>query len=343
MAAKTESEPRELRDRWGRVARDLRVSLTEKCTLRCRYCMPAEGLPAARTTMDTDEVVRLIGIAVDRLGVSEIRLTGGEPLVRRDLESIAAQLHRNHPGTPLALTTNGLGLDKRAAGLLAAGVRRVNISLDTVDPELFAHITRRDRLTSVLAGIDAAIAAGMAPVKVNAVVTSETAPGLVPLVRWALGKDLQLRLIESMPLDADRSWTPESVVGVDAMLATLGEEFTVTPIGRDDPSAPAELFRLRGRERDSAGEVPEGTIGIIGSMTRSFCAQCDRTRLTAEGTVRSCLFSDTEVDLLTAMRSGATDSEVADLWVGAAWNKSAGHDPLPLLVGPTKSMGAIGG
>ncbi|MFC9787847.1 GTP 3',8-cyclase MoaA [Rhodococcus sp. NPDC127528] len=324
-------------DRFGRVAKDLRVSITEKCSLRCTYCMPAEGLPAIpqNRLLTPDEIVRLVRIAVEDLGVDQIRFTGGEPLMRRDLEDIVHGCARAVPGTPLSMTTNAVGLEHRAQGLVDAGLTRVNISLDSIDRAHFAELTRRDRLPSVLAGIRAAARAGLAPLKVNAVLMPETLSGAADLLAWCLEEGVRLRFIEEMPLDADHTWDRSSMVDAQRLLAVLGERFDLAEIGREDPSAPAEEWLVDGGP---------ATVGIIASVTRNFCADCDRTRLTAEGTVRSCLFSDEEVDLRGAMRAGASDEDLAALWRGAMWNKWAGHGiDSAGFEPPRRSMGAIGG
>ncbi|MBC2644679.1 MULTISPECIES: GTP 3',8-cyclase MoaA [unclassified Rhodococcus (in: high G+C Gram-positive bacteria)] len=324
-------------DRFGRVARDLRVSITEKCSLRCTYCMPEEGLPAipAGQLLTTGEIVRLVDLAVQHLGVREVRFTGGEPLMRADLERIIAGCAKEVPDIPLAMTTNAVGLEHRARRLADAGLTRINVSLDTVDRGHFASLTRRDRLPSVLAGIRAAVAAGLAPVKINAVLMPATLSGAADLLQWCLDEGVELRFIEQMPLDADHEWSRETMVPADRLLSALGTRFELEEIGRDDRAAPAELWRVNGGT---------ATVGIIGSVTRSFCADCDRTRLTAEGTVRSCLFSDTEIDLRGAMRSGAGDEQLAQLWRGAMWNKWAGHGiDVASFAPPVRSMGAIGG
>lgn len=325
-----------LTDSHGRRARDLRISLSQACTLRCHYCMPAEGLPLIprEDLLSVSDVTRLVDVAVDRLGIDEVRLTGGEPLVRRDLEPIVASIRARHPHLPVSLTTNGIGLARRAEGLAAAGLTRVNISLDTVDRALFASITRRDRLPDVLAGIDAARAAGISPIKINAVALRETLRGAPELLEWCLSRDLRLRFIESMPLDADGAWDRSTFVTAADVLAVLTEHFDLTAIGRDDPGAPAELWRV--------GDGP-GTVGVIASMTRSFCGSCDRTRITAEGRVRPCLFSDDEIDLRSVLRNGGDDEALASAWRAVTWRKSAGHDPLAELTHPRRSMGAIGG
>ncbi|WP_054814556.1 GTP 3',8-cyclase MoaA [Nocardia arizonensis] len=324
-------------DRYGRVARDLRVSITEKCSLRCTYCMPEEGLaPIPKHELLTvDEIVRLVALAVRELGVREVRFTGGEPLVRRELERIVAGCHERVPQTPLAMTTNGVGLAHRAHDLARAGLSRVNVSLDTVDRLGFARLTRRDRLDSVLAGIKSAHAAGLAPVKVNAVLMRETLSGAADLLRWCLDEGCELRFIEEMPLDADHEWARANMVTAAELLEVLGARFELTEVGRPDPSAPAERWSVDGGP---------ATVGVIATVTRKFCDTCDRTRLTADGMLRSCLFSDEEFDVRAALRGGADDEELAAIWRGAMWHKWAGHGiDAENFVPPERTMGAIGG
>jgi cyclic pyranopterin phosphate synthase len=299
--------------------------------------MPEEGLPAIpRALLLTPaEIGRLVGIAARDLGVREVRFTGGEPLLRADLAEILAASRAAAPGLPMALTTNGVGLDKRLPALLAAGLTRVNISLDTVDRRHFADLTRRDRLPAVLAGIEAARAAGIDPVKVNAVLMRETLDDAPELLAWATGAGVRLRFIEQMPLDADGVWSREALVDAAQLLAVLRRRFALTPVGRDDPSAPAEEWLVDGGP---------ATVGIIASVTRSFCVECDRTRLTAEGTVRSCLFGDDETPLLPLLRAGGSDAEIAEAWRAAMWGKQAGHGmDRADFARPLRSMGAIGG
>jgi GTP 3',8-cyclase len=324
-------------DRFGRTARDLRVSITEKCSLRCTYCMPEEGLPAIPKDelLSVDEIVRLVALAVQELGVREVRFTGGEPLMRRDLEQIIAGCHERVPNIPLAMTTNGVGLAHRVRGLAAAGLSRVNVSLDTVDRLGFARLTRRDRLESVFEGIRAARDAGLAPMKVNAVLMRETLPGAADLLRWCLDEGCELRFIEEMPLDADHEWARANMVTAAELLDVLGTHFELTETVRSDPSAPAETWLVDGGP---------ATVGIIASVTRKFCDTCDRTRLTADGMLRSCLFSDEEFDIRQALREGADDAEIATIWRGAMWNKWAGHGiDAEGFIPPERTMGAIGG
>ncbi|MBO0900456.1 GTP 3',8-cyclase MoaA [Cellulomonas sp. zg-ZUI199] len=331
-------------DRYGRVATDLRVSLTDRCNLRCTYCMPAEGLPwAPDDTVLTDaEVVRLVRIGVELLGVREVRFTGGEPLLRRGLEGIvgATAALRTADDVPVrtALTTNGLGLDKRAHALAAAGLGRVNVSLDSLDPQRFAVIARRDRHADVLAGLAAAAAAGLAPVKVNAVlVRGVNDDEAVPLLTWALAHGYHLRFIEQMPLGPHGSWRREDLVTAREILDTLSAAFELVaePDGAR-AGAPAETWHVAGH--------PGATVGVIGSVTRPFCGACDRTRLTADGQVRSCLFARDEDDLRGLLRGGADDDAVADAWRAAMRGKAAGHGiDDPTFLQPARTMSAIGG
>jgi cyclic pyranopterin phosphate synthase len=334
-----------LADGFGRVARDLRVSLTDRCNLRCHYCMPPEGLPwlERSSVLDDDEVVRLVTLAVRDLGIEEVRFTGGEPLLRKGLEPIVAAVTalRTPSGAPVrtSLTTNGLGLAHRAEALAAAGLRRVNVSLDTLDAARFATISRRDRHADVLAGLAAAAAAGLAPVKVNAVllrgVNDDEA---VELLTWALREGYELRFIEQMPLDPHGTWRREDMVTADEILQRLATVFTLTPRpAAARGTAPAEIWTAEGRGL-------RGSVGVIGSVTRPFCGDCDRTRLTADGQMRTCLFSTSETDLRDRMRAGADDTELAALWRAAMAGKRAGHDiDDPSFLHPSRPMSAIGG
>lgn len=324
-------------DRFGRTARDLRISITEKCSLRCTYCMPEQGLPliAREQLLSASEIARLVGIAVRDLSVHDIRFTGGEPLLRPDLAEIVAKSAAVAGSASISLTTNGIGLDKRITELVAAGLTRINISLDTVDRDHFARLTRRDRLPAVFAGIEAAKAAGLTPLKINAVLMRDTLGGAADLLDWALANSVRLRFIEQMPLDADEGWVRENMVSAAELLAVLSDRFEITAPHRNDPSAPAEQWLVNGGPH---------TVGIIASVTRSFCGACDRTRITAEGTVRSCLFGDDETDLRLLLRTGATDAALARAWREAMWGKQAGHGMERAdFVRPLRSMGAIGG
>jgi GTP 3',8-cyclase len=325
-----------LLDRFGRVGRDLRVSVTDRCNLRCTYCMPAEGLdwlPKAEMLTD-DEVVRLVRVMVG-LGVTSVRLTGGEPLLRRSLVEVVAAIAGLEPRPRIAMTTNGIGLDRLAAPLATAGLNRVNVSLDTVDPAAFARLTRRDRLDDVVAGLKAAADAGLTPVKVNAVaMRGVNDTGVADLLGWCLARGYALRFIEQMPLDAQHAWDRSLMVGQDEILARLGERFRLTPV-QERGSAPAELFLVDGG--------PE-TVGVIASVSAPFCGACDRVRLTADGQLRNCLFARREVDLRGPLRAGATDAVLGDLVVAEMWAKKPGHGiDRPDFLQPDRPMSAIGG
>ncbi len=327
-----------LLDQYGRTGTDLRVSLTDRCNLRCSYCMPAEGLdwlPKPELLTD-DEVIRLITVAVHRLGVDEVRFTGGEPLIRRGLTDIVARTAALEPRPTIAVTTNGLGLDKLAAPLAAAGLDRVNVSLDTARADTFLAITRRNRFSDVVRGLRAAAEAGLTPVKVNAVLLRGTNDEQAPeLLRWCIDRGYELRFIEQMPLDAQHGWTRESMVTADEIFASLATSFRLTAHPDTRGSAPAELFLVDGGP---------ATVGVIASVTRPFCGDCDRVRLTADGQVRNCLFARDESDLRSALRAGAGDDEIADRWRTAMWTKRPGHgiDDASFLQ-PARSMSAIGG
>ena len=328
-----------LTDSYGRTATDLRVSLTDRCNLRCSYCMPAEGLdwlPKPELLSD-DELVRLVGLAVTQLGITEVRFTGGEPLLRRGLPAIVERVAAMQPRPEISLTTNGIGLDRLAAPLQAGGLDRINVSLDTLSTDTFIKLSRRDRLADVLAGLAAAAAAGLTPVKINAVlmrgVNDQEAPALL---RFALDHGYQLRFIEQMPLDAQHGWRRDEMVTADEILAILGARFSLVP---DDAglrgSAPAETFLVDGGPQ---------TVGIIGSVTRPFCGTCDRIRLTADGQLRNCLFARAENDLRTPLRAGATDEELVDQWQRCIQAKLPGHGINdPGFLQPTRPMSAIGG
>jgi cyclic pyranopterin phosphate synthase len=349
-AART-AEPRDgvrgsgLVDGFGRTARDLRISLTDRCNLRCSYCMPAEGLAwlPGRTILTDDEIVTLIRVAVTHLGVRKLRFTGGEPLLRPGLAPIisaAASLRTDEGRAPeLSLTTNGVGLDRRIGELATAGLQRVNISLDSLDRQRYAELARRDRLDDVLRGLAAADAAGLHPVKVNTVVMrGVNTADVVPLLDFCLRHGYRLRFIEQMPLGPRHGWDRSQMVSAAEILALLRARFELTPApGRG--SAPAQEWLVSG-----SGDRPAGRVGVIASVTAPFCAACDRTRLTADGQVRNCLFAHSETDLRTPLRTGATDQELADLWRGAHVVKAAGHGiDSEGFSQPERTMSSIGG
>ncbi|MGW2054798.1 GTP 3',8-cyclase MoaA [Streptomyces sp. NPDC001840] len=326
-------------DTYGRVATDLRVSLTDRCNLRCTYCMPEEGLQwlGKSDLLSDDEIVRLVHIAVTRLGVDEVRFTGGEPLVRPGLVGIVERCAALEPRPRMSLTTNGLGLKHTAAALKAAGLDRVNISLDTLRPEVFKALTRRDRHKDVIDGLRAARDVGLTPVKINSVLM----PGLngdeaPELLAWAIEEGYELRFIEQMPLDAQHGWKRDSMITAGEILDSLRTRFRLTPEGEGARgTAPAERWIVDGGPH---------RVGVIASVTRPFCRACDRTRLTADGQVRTCLFAREETDLRGALRSGAPDEEIARIWRLAMWGKKAGSGlDDPSFLQPDRPMSAIGG
>jgi cyclic pyranopterin phosphate synthase len=338
--------PIPLTDSYGRVHRDLRISVTDRCNFRCTYCMPGEDMTwqPRSEVLTFEEIERVARLCVERFGVDGIRLTGGEPTVRAHLPRLVerlAGLRFDDPSSPegsspidLALTTNGATLRTVAPALVAAGLRRVNVSLDTLRPDRFAELTRRDQLDDVLEGIDAAVAAGLAPVKVNAVVMRGVNDDeIVDLAAFGRRRGVTMRFIEWMPLDGGGDWDGDAVVSQDEIVATIDAVFPIEPVARDN--APAERFRYR----DGQGEV-----GVIASVTRPFCAGCDRVRLTADGQLRSCLFAVEETDLRSLLRSDATDDELARAVQRCVAGKWAGHMIGQVtFVRPRRSMSQIGG
>jgi cyclic pyranopterin phosphate synthase len=323
-------------DTYGRIHRNLRVSLTDRCNLRCTYCMPndfAAWLPSEHQ-LTTDELVRVIEIAVSE-GINEVRLTGGEPLLRPDIVEIVSRINAITNAPTLTMTTNALTLEKVAKPLVDAGLTRINISLDTLDRDRFKLMTHRDRIDDVFAGIKAAQDAGINPIKINAVllkgVNADEAPALL---EWALANNLALRFIEQMPLDAGGIWERSTLVTADDIYADLSTRYELTPCdGRG--SSPAEEFFVNGGP---------ATVGIIGSVTRPFCGACDRLRLTSDGQLRSCLFSLEEMDLRTAMRNGASDEDIASRFRKTVAGKLPGHGINdPKFIQPQRPMSAIGG
>jgi GTP 3',8-cyclase len=325
-------------DNFGRIATDLRVSLTDRCNLRCAYCMPPEGLdwlPGPEVLTD-DEVVRLVRVAIAE-GVREVRFTCGEPLVRRGLVDIIRRVGSLRPRPKMSLTTNGIGLARIAPALRDAGLDRVNVSLDTLQPERFRQITHRDRLPHVLEGLAGADQAGLWPVKVNAVLLRDVNDDEAPaLLRWCLAQGYQLRFIEQMPLDAQHGWDRRRMVTAAEILDMLMAEFELTPDAPGERgSAPAETWLVNGGP---------GRVGVIGSVTRPFCAACDRVRLTADGQLRNCLFAREESDLRGPLRAGASDQELAKIMQASLRAKRPGHGiDDPTFLQPARPMSAIGG
>ena len=329
------AEPTPLVDGFGRVHRDLRISVTDRCNFRCTYCMPAEGLDwmAREDLLTYEELTRVARVCVARFGFNGIRLTGGEPTVRANLPVLIEQL--SSLGVDLSLTTNGTTLTNLAPALVSAGLERINISLDSLKRERFEQITRRDELDKVLEGIDAAVGAGLAPVKINCVVMRGVNDDeIVDFARFGRERGVTVRFIEFMPLDAQGEWTNEQVVTKAEIVAAIGDVFPLEPVAEreSDPAA-------RWRYVDGGGE-----FGVIPSVTEAFCESCDRVRLTADGMLRHCLFATRELDLRTLLRTEATDDDLAaaiTAEVGAKW---AGHQINQVhFIRPSRSMSQIGG
>jgi len=321
------------------VATDLRVSLTDKCNLRCVYCMPEEGLPwlTRDELLTDDEIVRLVRIAVSMLGVTAVRLTGGEPLIRAGVVDLVARIAALEQAPSIAVTTNGLGLARLARPLADAGLTRVNVSLDTVDPAVFRELTRRDRLADVVAGMAAAAAAGLTPVKVNAVLMRGVNDGQeADLLAFCLAHGYELRFIEQMPLDAQHGWQRSTMVTAAEIRAALSTRYHLqAEDATSRGAAPAERYLIDGGP---------ATVGIIASVSEPFCGACDRTRLTADGQMRTCLFATSETDLRTPLRAGADDHAIAVQWSHAMLGKLPGHGiDDPAFLQPSRPMSAIGG
>ena len=321
-------------DGFGRVHRDLRISVTDRCNFRCTYCMPADGLDwlPREDLLSFEEIERIAALMVNRFGIDSIRLTGGEPTVRANLPVLVEKLAAL--GVDLALTTNGATLGLLADKLATAGLRRINISLDSLQSDRFERLTRRDDLDRVLDGIDAALAAGLDPVKVNAVMMRGINDDeIVDFARFGRDKGVEVRFIEFMPLDADLSWSNDKVVTLDEIVATVGEAFPLAPVERSH--SPAAVWHYA----DGLG-----SFGVIASVTDAFCESCDRVRLTAEGMFRNCLFAVDEHDLRALLRSGATDEEIAAVISGVVKDKWAGHAINQVhFIRPGRSMSQIGG
>lgn len=338
----------ELIDPFGRTVRDLRISITDRCNFRCTYCMPEEGMAwlDRKEILSFEEIHRLARICVERFDVDSLRLTGGEPTVRAHLPVLVEKLAKlrvpktaNSPlagkNIDLAMTTNGATLRLIADELRSAGLSRINISLDTLQQEKFLKITRRDHLSNVLDGIDAAVHAGFAPVKVNAVIQRGVNDDeIVALANFGREKQIEIRFIEFMPLDAQGQWQRNDVVGQDEIVATINGVYPLEQVASRG-AAPADRWRYL----DGGG-----TVGVIPSVTKPFCGDCDRVRLTAEGQFRTCLFSTTEFDLREMLRGGATDDALAAEMKRAVGTKWAGHAIGNVtFVRPKRSMSQIGG
>lgn len=324
----------ELLDTLQRPLRDLRISVTDRCNFRCTYCMPKEGMQwqPRDEILTFEEIVRLAAVFVDRFGFDSIRLTGGEPTMRAHLPGLVARL--SGLGVDLAMTTNGATLATSAAALADAGLRRINISLDSLRAERFRAMTNRDALHDVLAGIDAAVAAGLSPVKINVVAMAGVNDDeLLDFARFGRDRGVEVRFIEFMPLDAQGEWTAGQVLTAADIVAAIGAEFPLEAGGREHD--PAYLYRyVDGR----------GAFGVIASVSEPFCGSCDRVRLTADGKLRNCLFSTSEVDLRAILRDGGSDDDVAGAIADCVASKAAGHGiGTPAFIRPGRSMSQIGG
>jgi cyclic pyranopterin phosphate synthase len=324
----------QLIDGFGRVHRDLRISVTDRCNFRCAYCMPEEGMEWQRREdlLTFEEIERVARILVERYGVDGIRLTGGEPTVRAKLPVLVEKLAAL--GVDLAMTTNGVSMPLLARDLKAAGLGRVNISLDSLRADRFEELTRRDELARVLEGIGAAQDAGFDPVKINVVVMKGINDDeVIDFAHFGRDRGVVVRFIEFMPLDADEVWNNDRVLTQDEILATLRTEFDLEPIERT--SAPATRWRYV----DGGGE-----IGVVASVSQSFCDSCDRVRMTADGQFRNCLFATEETDLRSLLRDGSSDDVVADALARSVAAKWAGHQINQVhFIRPRRSMSEIGG
>jgi len=330
----TDGASRDLTDGFGRVHRDLRVSVTDRCNFRCSYCMPEEGmtwLPRSEV-LTFEEIAQVAGVFVERFGFDSIRLTGGEPTVRAHLPVLVSKL--GGLGVDLSLTTNGATLSGIAGDLAEAGLDRVNVSCDSLQAARFEELTRRDELAAVLAGVDDAVAAGLGPVKVNVVVMRGVNDDeITDFARYGRDHGVIVRFIEFMPLDADERWNEDLVVPRDEIVAAVEAVFPLESLARGHQ--PAERYRFI----DGRGE-----IGVIPSVTDAFCDSCDRVRLTAEGGLRNCLFALDETDLRAELRSGGSDDDLAAAIESSVAAKWAGHQIGRVhFIRPAKSMSQIGG
>jgi cyclic pyranopterin phosphate synthase len=324
-------------DGHGRHIADLRVSVTDRCNFRCQYCMPAEGLPwlDRAEILSFDEIARIVALLAE-MGVHDVRLTGGEPLVRRDFPVLAGMLAAVAGVTDLSVTTNGYLLERDAEALVRAGINRFNVSIDTLQRDRFFEMTRRDALPQELQGIEKLASFPEAhPIKINAVaMRGFTEQEVLPFARFAREHPYEVRFIEFMPLDADHAWTPDAVLTGDEIRAAIHAVFPLEPEPRD-PSATARVYRFAdGR----------GRIGFINPVSEPFCGDCNRIRLTADGRLRTCLFSLAETDLRGPLRAGATDDELEEIVRAAVWRKELKHRiNEPGFIQPARTMSAIGG
>lgn len=324
-------------DTFGRLHSDLRISVTDRCNIRCFYCMPEKGAEFAPISsfLTFGQIERLVRVAVP-LGIRKIRLTGGEPLLRPKLPRLVSALSRIDGIQDLALTTNGVILAAHAQALFDAGLRRLNVHIDTLDRERFRQISRRDDLPKVLAGIEAAQKAGFRSIKLNAVaIKGLTEPDLIPLVTFARERNFEVRFIEFMPLDAQKIWSLDQVLTADDMIATLTASFgPLVPVPDADPRAPATEYQFSNGDR----------IGFIASVSRPFCLNCNRLRLTSDGKLRYCLFAREETDVSDLLQNNGSDQAIADVLRANVWGKWIGHEiNRSTFVAPQRPMYSIGG
>jgi len=327
----------QLTDSFGRTINNLRVSVTDQCNFRCIYCMPEEGMifQPRDEILTFEEITRFVGIAAD-LGISKLRLTGGEPTVRKDLPILVRMLSEIPGVRDMAMTTNGFLLRKMSRDLHEAGLPRINVSLDTLDQEKFKEMTRRDVLHKVLDGLEEATGYFQLPIKINVVaMKGYTEDELLDFAKLARTGPYQVRFIEFMPLDADRSWTRDQVLDGAEIIERISAQWPLDAVKRPDQREPADLFRFR----DGKGE-----IGLIASVSEPFCGSCNRIRITADGKLRTCLFSINETDIKALLRGGASDAEIAETVIEAVGNKEPGHHiNEPDFVQPERTMSSIGG
>lgn len=328
-----------LKDALGRTIDDLRISLTDRCNFRCVYCMPAEGLPwlPKREVLRYEEIIRVARIFID-LGVRTIRLTGGEPLMRQDVDVLVGGLSALHPDLDLSMTSNGFFLPDKVERLAAAGLRRINVSLDSLRPERFERMARRDGqfVLRILSAVRQARDLGLRPIKLNCVVMrGQNDDEIVDFARLGRDEDFQIRFIEYMPLDGQGAWDMRQVVPGAEILDRIDAAFPIQRPEGPQGSEPATVYPYRdGR----------GSVGVIASVTEPFCDHCNRVRITADGQLRTCLFATHDYNLKGLLRTGASDQEIADFIVAAVWKKEPGHKiNQPDFVMPNRSMSAIGG
>lgn len=323
-----------LTDLFGRVHKDFRISVTDRCNFRCQYCMPEEGLDWLKREelLSFEEITRITKILVENYGINSVRLTGGEPTLRANLSDLISMLSKLP--IEIALTTNGISLDKNAHNFRSAGLHRVNISIDSLKAERFKEITLRDDMKKVITGIEASIEAGLSPVKINVVVMRGINDDeIIEFAKFGRERGVIVRFIEFMPLDADEKWSTLSVVSLDEIFSTINSVYPLEVVKRSN--APASRFRYV----DGQGE-----IGIVASVTQKFCDTCDRIRITADGQFRNCLFSNEEFDLKEALRSESSDKEICELLEMAVSAKREGHGIGNVdFIRPARSMSQIGG